>query len=201
MANAMNLYDVTSSKSTHNMLQQVREIIEPEARITGLRRAVLTQLREILRQVAERRVNLVRMFGRRLWDRYKRDIKHREVEMTFPDWLIEKEVLENTFASTGNRGFSMKQRVRWTKFFMDRVTHPAVAPEDDPTNTDWFTNDATHDLGIRHPMTNKLVRVSIVESPYEEGAKTFGFTKRESHGGGAGSQGGGGGRGRDVDGG
>lgn len=177
MANEMSLYDVTSHKSTKTMQQQVRDFIEPEARITNLRRAILIQMREVLRQVVDLRQKRVTQFGRRLWDRYKRDIKFRKIDMSFVDWLIERHFLENTFASTGNRGFSLKQRLRWVKFWVERVRHRSVAPEDDPTDTSWFTDDATLDLNKRQHNTEKAVKVTIIDSPTQEGEETFEFTE------------------------
>ena len=171
----------TASTPSKTMQRLIREFIEPEARIAGLRGALLTQQREIDRQVLEHRQKIVAKFVRNLWDRYKRDIKRRGIEMSFVAWLLEKEFFQETFAAAkeNQNGFTLEQRMRWVKFVIDRVLNKAASLEGVAGDCGWFLEDTWVELNKRQPESGELVAMDRVYKDDPEGdiLETFRFVK------------------------
>jgi hypothetical protein len=108
------------------------------ARVIATRRRKIKRLKSLYREeVEEFRADAIKATADNLWRRYKQECRRaalrKEPILSYLDWLVSMEHMEQTFRHD-SRGMSLSVRRKWSVGYFNFLTHEELTLADDPSN-------------------------------------------------------------------
>jgi hypothetical protein len=157
------------------------------ARVIATRRRKLKRLRSLHREeVEEFRADAIKATADNLWRRYKQECRRavlrKEPVLSYLDWLVSMEHMEQTFRHD-SRGMSLSVRRKWSVGYFNFLTHEELTLVDDPSNV-WVIDALQRAINDRiidpdwYVVVETVIRKAIKPQLKEEGV-SFMFVKVE----------------------
>jgi hypothetical protein len=157
----------------------------------GAARGIAMRLRKIQRleslyheEVEELRADAIKATADNLWRRYSQECsrakKREELVLSYLDWLVTMEHMEQTFRHD-SRGMSLPVRRGWAIRYYNFLTHKQLTLADDPSNL-WVIDALQRAINDRNSdpdwivVVETVIRKSIQPRLKEEGV-SFMFVK------------------------